>query len=529
LPFSLLACLIVLPATAQTPLVEIGDEIPGVGTVTEVSAMAINDSGEWVARVTTDNPDPARDEAIVGDVGLVIREGMTMRDPAGASLQELGSVTLSRDGRSAWELAFRVPGDNTEVGVYLKENLVLREGSFTGAPEFSPNSPYTSLLEAKINDHGDILLVAEVLDLAITELGSESVLVLDLDAQGDLQGERLVVRVGQVLPGLEVDVEKVFDDPKKTAFNNLGDVLYCVTVDGHTANMVVYLNDTLVAREQSPCPVPNRNWTNFVDAGVDLNDNRDFVIRGKIGGAHHQDILLCRNDTKLAQEGDFLADIAPAYLSWIGRSARIANSGDVLWFGQFEPADPGMDTGLFVNHSLIMQEGVSTIGGVPVSFLYQGAQGFEISPNGRYVAFRANLANGLGGLYMLDRGEVAYQELRNGTGVNELCLSAGEPPVIGASWLAQIDSTNHAGAAVAVLFAHSEPHPGVLTSHGELLLDIGSPRIMLQGVPATGLDTFSVSIPSDPAFIGATGHIQGAIFGGGSIELCNAIHPVAGL
>jgi len=437
-------------------------------------------------------------------------------------------VTLTNEGQSAWELGFRVPGENTEVGVFLKEHLVLQEGSFSSAPEFSPNSPYISFLETKINDHGDILLVAEVLDVAVRPIWSTSLLVLDLDG-GDLQGERAVVRKYQVLAGQTAAVGGVFDDPKKTAFNNLGDVLYCVRLFGGTADMVVYLNDTLIAQEQNPCPVPNRNWTNFEDTGVALNDNRDFAFRGKIGGGHNQDLLLAKNDTKVVQEGDHLADIFPAYISWIAGSVRIANSGDVLWFGQFEPVDSDRDTGLFVNHSLIVREGVSTIGGVPVSFLDQSFRGYEISPNGRYVVFRASLSNGLGGLYMLDRGEVAYQELRNGTGVNDLCLTAGEPPVIGSNWLAQIDSTNHAGATVALLFAHSGPHPGVLTSYGELLLDIGSPRIMLQAGPATGLDAFSVSIPSDPAFIGASGHVQGAILGGGSIELCNAIHPVAGL
>jgi hypothetical protein len=63
-----------------------------------------------------------------------------------------------------------------------------------------------------------------------------------------------------------------------------------------------------------------------------------------------------------------------------------------------------VDTGLFLNDLLVVQEGVTTIGGLVVDNLRGIQDGYGLSPDGEWVIFEAELAGGSEGAFLIDVG-----------------------------------------------------------------------------------------------------------------------------
>ena len=92
--------------------------------------------------------------------------------------------------------------------------------------------------------------------------------------------------------------------------NNRGDVLFFTAVEGpDAADQVLFLNDTLLAREGEEGPIPGRHFTRF--GLVDLNDQGDYVHYATLDGDTATDVIILKNGEKVVQEGDSLPDIAP--------------------------------------------------------------------------------------------------------------------------------------------------------------------------------------------------------------------------
>jgi hypothetical protein len=71
--------------------------------------------------------------------------------------------------------------------------------------------------------------------------------------------------------------------------------------------------------------------------------------------------------------------------------------------------------------------------------------------------------------------------------------------------------------------------PGLVPPYGEILVDLGSPRLFAASLSASfgSATLFSFPVPNDPSFAGQTAACQAAVLGGG-VELCNALDIVAG-
>ena len=112
---------------------------------------------------------------------------------------------------------------------------------------------------------------------------------------------------------------------------------------------------------------------------------------------------------------------------------------------------------------------------------------------------------------------------RNGLGINPVCYSA-LPPVIGTTWLAEVDSSVFAGATATVIFGRLSPIPGIPTVFGELLIDTGSLVLFDSVKPASGgVDQHAFPLPNDMSLVGNTGATQGMILGpAGTGQFCNA-------
>lgn len=125
--------------------------------------------------------------------------------------------------------------------------------------------------------------------------------------------------------------------------------------------------------------------------------------------------------------------------------------------------------------------------------------------------------------------EVASATPRNGAGVNASRLSAVTPPVLGATFEADVDCSGIA-AGLAALFVYDQPSSGTFLFSGELLVDVTSPQLGALLLPhAGGTVSFELAVPADSSFCGRTAAAQAAVTGAPALELTNALDLAAGL
>lgn len=526
--FLLPLVLLSTPLTAQTALLEEGDSVPGVGLVTRIDNLTINDAGEWLIEVDTDNANIDADGALVANTGLLLTEGQTLAAPAGATLDSFDAVTLNSAGQSLWNFFLDgTSGGSDDSGIYLGTTLLFQESDATAVPTLSPGTPYIGFLETKINDTGTGLVLASVDDPAITTSVDRVLVRLDLD----LGTETAVATEGDLLPGQVEPLDDLLTNPHSFDLNDLGDVMFVANLAGDTSvDHAVYLNDELLAQEGSPSPVAGRNWSTLGSVKVKVNGNRDWALSGSLDGDTASNSLIVRNGVAFRQEGDTLPAISPSVFTSFGSGpVALASSGELLWYGDWDAADTDVDTGLFVDNELIVQEGVTTVGGLLIDTLRGIQDGYTISPNGRWVLFEAILEDGTEGAYLIDRGQRGWQEMRNGAGVNPVALRGLNRPAIGTTWTAEVDSSVFPGAGITALFGYGGPGDGIFLASGEVLIAPASPQFFLRTTGSSGgLDTFDFALPNDVNLLGTPAFLQALLLGGGSSQFTSALDVTAG-
>lgn len=505
-------CALVVAASAAegqsaTSLVEEGDVVPGVGLVTRIDNLAVNDQGDWLVEADTDHADSTADSVVLCAAGLYLREGQGLVKPSGAILAGFDSINLDSFGNSGWNfLLDGTPG--VEDGLYLNTTLLLQSGTISTAIHFTPGTPYLAFVESKINDEGAILLMANVADAAVP--GAEDRALVRLELSGtSITSEEVVVMNGDLLPGQTEPVEDLETSAQGFAFNDLGDVLFVADLAGDEArDHAVYLNESLLAQEGSYCPTGGRVWVNLAQAEVDLNDNRDWVLLGTLDGSVATNRLIIKNGAKFRQTGDVLPFLLPYEITSFGTGpVCIANNGDVLWYGGWNQPNPDIDTGLFVNGDLLVREGVTMVGSRTVDTLRGSQNGYAISPGGRYVIFEAILDDTTEGVFLIDRGAQASTAMRNGSGANPIRYTSTSLPRIGRSWFADVDPTGYP-TTVTVCAGYGAPLENVHTYWGEILVDVTTPLLFLSVSLASNHGNY---VPNDMAFVGYKIYTQGGV------------------
>lgn len=401
------------PAIVPVQLVLEGDTVTGVGVITGIDKLAVNGVGGWLVEVNTDNVDTSIDRVVLGPLGLSYQEGQALALPAGASLagfSPLQALTLNDAGQSGWTLFLGVAPDHSAI--YRNVDLVLVEGALSGAAGFSAGTPYTFFHQTRINNTDQILVRTTVDDPAIASSADMALVVFQLDGLGALASETIVAKEGDILPGQAFAAASVGGGAHNLSYNDAGDVMYVVeTVDPNpTADGAIYLNSTVLAQEGAPSPVTGRNWLFLSALGsstpFDLSNNGlHTLLRGQLTGSSTDDQLVALDGAKFVQEGDSPSDISPFLLTGFGAGAlRVTDGGDVVWIGDWDDPDTTRDVGLFYNKQLLVQEGVTTVGGVLVDSIWIGMHNFAVSADGRYILFEASLTGGLNGAFLIDRG-----------------------------------------------------------------------------------------------------------------------------
>ncbi|MBU0616591.1 MAG: hypothetical protein KKI02_02625, partial [Planctomycetes bacterium] len=287
--------------------------------------------------------------------------------------------------------------------------LVLQESTISMAPEFVPPTPYIGFFEVKINDQGDLVVMASVDDPNIPSTVDRALVWWDLD-NGVLVSESVIMKEGDVPAGQTEPVYDMGTGPHQLAFSNYGDALYFVDLDGDTTtDGVIFLNTIKIAQEGDVAPDPTRTYGSLSSKGLDLNDFGGHVFKAQLDSSDtSNDYVLIRDGTIFRREGESIPAIAPdafAGTSPFGTGSgpvQIDHCGNVFYFGDWNDPNTDVDSGLFLNDQLIVQEGVTVVGGSPMDTINSGQDAFALSDNGRYAIFEATLLDGTNGAFTIE-------------------------------------------------------------------------------------------------------------------------------
>lgn len=387
------------------PLVLELDPVAGVGLIMRIDNLAVNNNGQWMVEADTDNTKTDSDTVVIRDGSVYLREG-DPTEPKPATIAAFDAFNLNINGNNGWNLFLSntiIP--NNDSGVFFKTVLLIQEGDFSIAPEFSPMTTYLGWFDAQINDNDDMLIMASVDDPGIAGGLERAIVFLDIDSGGELTSETVIAKEGDLLPGQTELVVDFQTGPHDFALNDNGDVMFIADLAGATAtDDVIYVNDTLIAQQGSLSPIDGRNYGTLSSGVVDLSNNGDWVFRGTLEGDAATNTVIISNNMKVVQEGDPVSTARGTFhfTSFGSGPVSIDDDGNVLWFGDWDDPATDFDTGLFLNNRLLVQEGVSTAAGVVIDTINGIESSHAFSPNGRYVLFEGVLIDGREGAFMID-------------------------------------------------------------------------------------------------------------------------------
>ncbi len=468
-------------AAAQTiqPLVVEGDTVTGVGLVTTINGFAINDNGDWLVEADTDAA-TTEDLVLIKNGVLFLREDQALTQPVGANISSFDDLWLNNNGDASNNLFLRNTGGSTnDTGIFWNDVLVLQESFVSNSPAFSGPTPYIGFFGTKINDANQIAVMASVDDPMISSSVDRALVILAVDGTGALISETVFAKESDVLPGQTEAVTDFNTGPHDWAFDAAGNFMFMASLTGATAtNQAIYIGNTLIAQKGDPSPAAGLTYSSFGSSKLDVSSNGlHYVFSATLSGATATNAIIVRNGTKLVQKGESLPAIGSFVFTTFGSGpVQISDSGDVLWYGDWDDPVTTQDKGLFINDELIVQIGVTQINGATVTTLRGITDGYALSRNGRYVVFEAVLDNGDEGAFLLDR-QLPVDILCLGDGSGGACPCGN----FGATGEGCANST----AAGALLAASGT----VSVSAGDLVLTgsqlpAGQPGLFFQGVNA---------------------------------------------
>ena len=202
-------------------------------------------------------------------------------------------------------------------------------------------------------------------------------------------------------------------------------------------------------------------------------------------------------------------------------------NGNTAWFTPEAVTDTAEDPRIVVGNLSSSNGGTRIVAPIPAA----------AGPGGIHVRIGAVGHSSLSNSWPFDPGNVsaptATAVLNNGSGINPLCMGSILPPILGADWDITINAIGHPGgpATFSGVFCYSGSSNGPIVAAGELLVDLTSAFYGNSLVVSSGfVDTISIPIAGDGAFIGRTGTCQGFTFSGATgAQLCNAEDVMLGL
>ncbi len=147
----------------------------------------------------------------------------------------------------------------------------------------------------------------------------------------------------------------------------------------------------------------------------------------------------------------------------------------------------------------------------------------------KYETFEWGCLLGNPNLGMALAGVDAEFSYYNGTSYNPFIFTSTNLPVLGTSWVTQIDGGSQGASGLTFVVAYAAPF-GFMTGIGELLIDVSSPWMLTHiSGGGSGISTHSILLPTDAALMGVHAYTQGLLNNvGGVAMLTNAIDATLG-
>lgn len=548
LPIAALAALVSPTAAQTTKLIATGDLVPGLGIVRSVREFEVNAAGDWIATVHYDAFAPSAQEvALVRNGVVVLKPGDSVPGyPPGATFAVATGIRLDAAGHFGW-IGHSLGSSH---GVYRGLVPHLLEGDPIVGTGIAPGTVCTSVADYVFEPGGTMLVNARMNDANFPWPIDHSFARVEPSGTGFTA--TAILNSGDQLPGTASVVHFLASAPNTMAGNSSGQLIFgaqffTATIQG------IYLDTTPLALTGNASPVAGANWDILFDRPVALNDAGDYAFSGILDAPSASNYLLVRNDVAVAREGETLPAIAPHVLTAISGSTqttvaapiRLTQDGRVLWYGAWSDPDTTRNSGLFLDHELVVQEGVTHVGGVPIDEFAGdfGFAEFDVSPDGESIYVRALLANGNVSAFVL-RPAGGVQSI-SGCVTNAGLLSATQPPTLGDPFSAEMSSAQASGA-IALLFVSTKPVAApapcglAIPGLGEVLIDFVAPNPILTrlGASPSGPAPTPVHVgpvPDSPALSGASVYAQGVWFDlagaapGEFLRLTNALKLSIGL
>lgn len=390
-----------LPPIRIAPLVLEGDEVPGVGFITIVSDVVVNNRGEWVVVADTNNTDSNTDEVLLRNGVLIQRERFPIEASGpGRVLFFFNAPTINNNGDSVFHFTnidTSVTPTDVESGMYFNLTPVAYEDDDAMFP-VAPGAPFTTFADGKINDLNQVFSRFTFISASFPTLAT-----FQLAPDGSIVSRQMVHMVNDFAPGQGGRLFTGFQVTEtQNAFNNVGDYIFQGILDGDTnTNNLYYKNGDVIAQQGTPSPVAGRDWAemNSTFTAVDLNNTGDWVLRGTLAGDAASDAVIIRNGVKFVQEGDAVAAFGGALVSSFGAGSapvRIDDSGRIVWYVDTNLADTNTDTAIMRDGEIVLRERTTPIptGGAAPDLMQSFGSGpgwLNVSDNGQHIIFIGNL------------------------------------------------------------------------------------------------------------------------------------------
>jgi FixJ family two-component response regulator len=411
--------------TTITPLVVEGDAVDGVGEVSSIFNIAVNNDGTWLVEADTNNPDTDADSVLFRAGEIYLREGDPLPLPTGATLDSFDSIVINNGGESAWNFFLdNTAGGSDDSGIYFGLDLVLQESELIDVDGLSPETPVIGFFDVKINDGNSFVSVLSIDDPAISTSVDRAIIVFT-PSGGDFD-RTLVAAEGDVLPDQVEPVADFGTGPHQSAFNNGGDVMFFVDLAGDSSvDGAIYVSSPpydaydRLAQEGDPSPVDGRSWLSLSSPELDINNAGDVVFSGRLDGDTSSDALIVVNGEKFMQEGDVFSDGEVDYpLNGFGTGPlEVSDGGDVLWFADVDEGS-GRGDCLVLGSTVLLEEGHTVIDGFGVVELIRGVEdGYHLSDDGRFVIVELGFAENLEGAFLIELPDAGNPFDLNGDGI----------------------------------------------------------------------------------------------------------------
>ncbi|TAJ11192.1 MAG: hypothetical protein EPO68_14675 [Planctomycetota bacterium] len=468
-----------VPAQWNEPKSGVTADAGGWGKITDVQGVRVSSLAHWMQEVDTDHPNPAAQHTLMRSESLYLSYTNDLALPAGAKIGHFGAFDFNFASDIAICLGiYGEPPLAVSNGLYVGADLVLLEGWPVLAPPAPPGTTYRRFLDVRITDASLCLVRVDVAHPALPGVDVPALVTALPPYVGAGAQEKLVVHAGVVPPAQTEPIVDIAHGQSRLALNEANVPMFAVRLAGDPArDHAIYVGAQVVAQEGGASPVAGRAWADLSNAWFDLGDGGDWAVCGRLDGASADGELIARNGHKLVQSGDAVPSLAaPFALLEVGRGGvHIDEQGRVLWMGRWNDPDTGRDEGLFLDHELIVQEGVSEAFGVAIGALDHGADSIDLSPDGVYVAFKGVLP-GVNGWTVFRRGPAAVLEVLGGCQPSGAALTSPTLfPKSGEVFNATLDGAQAAGAFGFLAYTHgalsSGPCGVAVPGLGELWID----------------------------------------------------------